>query len=133
MKNKIITYKGKILAIVIKTKEVNESLNFFSPESFPLQAGIHNKPKGHKIEAHNHIPFKNIKRLESQEIFYIQNGRVKVGLYAKSKKVKEVILGVGDLIILNTGHDLKFLEDTKLLEVKQGPYRGRENEKRLIK
>ena len=133
MNFEIITYNGKTLAVLAKTKEMNESLNFFSPESFALQAAVHNKPAGHYIEAHEHIHFENIQKLESQEIFYLESGKVEVGLYDENKKVKSVILNPCDMLILNAGHDLKFLEDSKLIEVKQGPYRGRDKEKRFIK
>ena len=133
MNFEIITDKGKTLAVLAKTREMNENLNFFSPESFALQAAVHNKLAGHYIEAHEHIHFENIKKLESQEIFYLESGKIEVGLYNENKKVKSVILNPGDMLILNAGHDLKFLEDSKLIEIKQGPYRGRDKEKRFIK
>jgi hypothetical protein len=129
----IIKQDGDILAVIAKTAEINDSLKFISPENFPMQVGIHNKNSGITINAHEHFPFKNVKSLDCQEIFYISKGKAEVGLYHHGKKVKRVTLLGGDLIILNTGHDLKFLEDTKLIEVKQGPYRGKENEKKEIK
>ena len=46
--------------------------------------------------------------------------------------MSEIIAEVGDTVILNTGHGMIFLEDTELVELKQGPYRGREEEKRFI-
>ena len=45
----------------------------------------------------------------------------------------EVYLGAGDTIILNTGHAVTFLDEaTKVVELKQGPYRGRTEEKREV-
>ena len=49
------------------------------------------------------------------------------------KKVKEITLQSGDSIVLNTGHGIKVLEPTEIIELKQGPYRGRELEKKYIK
>jgi hypothetical protein len=133
MNFEIIPYNGKTLAILARPREMNENLNFFSPENFALQVAVHNKPAGTQIEAHEHIPFENIKLLESQEIFYLENGKIEVGLYHGRTKIRCVVMMPGDMIILNCGHDLKFLENSKMIEVKQGPYRGKENEKRSIK
>ena len=46
--------------------------------------------------------------------------------------MSEIIAEDGDMLILNTGHGMTFLEDTELVELKQGPYRGREEEKRFV-
>ena len=129
----IIRYEDEVLAIVANSTEIKDKLSFISPKEFPLQVGVHNKEKDFFIEAHEHIPFDKLENLKSQEIFYIASGKAEVGLYHGGKKVASRIIKEGDLMILNSGHDLKFLEDTKLIEVKQGPYREKENEKRYIK
>lgn len=132
MSIEIIKNNENVLAVLVRTKEINDSLKFFSPDTFPLQVGIHNKPKDFFIEAHEHFPFQNIEKLDCQEIFYVQSGEIEVGLYFKEKKVESRRLKEGDLIILDTGHDLRFIKDSKMIEIKQGPYRGKENEKRYI-
>ena len=70
-----------------------------------------------------------------QEFFYVISGKIKIDLYddrENDTKVSEVIIETGDSIILNTGHGFTFLDDAKLVELKQGPYRGREFEKRFV-
>ena len=128
----LIRFDDKILAIHIKTAKIDDKLSFISPENFPLQVGIHNKEKDDYIEAHEHIPFPILENMPSQEIFYLESGALDVGIYLGDKKVANKVLYPGDLIILNCGHDLKFLEKTKMIEIKQGPYRGKENEKKYI-
>ena len=132
MSTEIIKHNDKILAILAKTAQINDNLKFISPEEFPLQVGIHNKGEKVLIGAHEHFPFININKLDCQEIFYLQKGKLEIGLYYGEKKVCTRTMEPGDIIILNSGHDIKFLEDSKMIEIKQGPYRGRENEKRDI-
>ena len=74
------------------------------------------------------MPFKNL-NIESQEIFVIEKGKLLIGLYRGKIKHTEVTLTDGNIILLNCGHSIKFLEDTKMVEVKQGPYRKKEYEK----
>ena len=132
MKIRTIKHKEKILAILVKINKIEDPLNFFYPDEFTLQAGVHNGVKGGKALPHEHLPFKKMTIEHPQEIFYIQTGQMKVDLYFKDKIVKKVIMNPNDLMIVNTGHGVTFLKKTKLLEIKQGPYRGKDIEKRMI-
>lgn len=136
-----IIYKGKLLAIVIRAKALDElhvsgkKMSFHTPEHFPLQVGLHARPKGDVVSGHFHNPFPELKNLAVQEFFYIKTGRIKIDLFDEQEndaKVSEVLAGEGDTVVLNTGHGLTFLENTELIELKQGPYRGKEEEKRFV-
>ena len=136
-----VVYKGRTLAVVVRAYALSElrssgnKVSFATPEHFPLQVGIHARPKGDAVSAHFHRPFPELKNLPVQEFFHIKSGKVKIELYDEREndaKVSEIIAEVGDTVILNTGHGMIFLEDTELVELKQGPYRGREEEKRFI-
>jgi len=136
-----IVYNGKILAIIVRTNAISEmekdgkDMLFASPDEFPFQVGVHSRKKDETIQAHFHVPFLELKDFTVQEFFYIISGKLKIDLYddrENDNKVSEVVIGPGDSIILNTGHGFKFIEDTKMLELKQGPYRGKENEKRML-
>jgi len=35
-------------------------------------------------------------------------------------------------MLLSGGHGFEFLEDTKMIEIKQGPYAGRDNDKIIL-
>src|SRR3989338_6215483 len=128
MAPEIIEIDSKILAIVLRFGDVTDKLKFITPEYFPLQTGIHNREKGTYIEPHQHIDFEILKNFPCLESFYVEKGKVRVGIFNGKEKVKDVILNQGDSITLNSGHDIEFLEDTRLLEYKQGHYRGKENE-----
>ena len=77
-------------------------------------------------------PFAELKNIPAQEFFYVKKGKVEVGIYHREKPYKKLVLGAGDMIVLNCAHDVTFLEDTEMVELKQGPYRGKEKEKTYL-
>ena len=118
----------EILAIIVGSRYSGKGLEFPTPNEFPLQLGFHSRSKGEYIKAHTHVPFKNL-NIQSQEIFVVEKGKLLIGLYPGKAKHTELILAEGSIILLNCGHSIKFLEDTEMAEVKQGPYRQKEYEK----
>jgi len=136
-----VVHKGRILAVVIRAPALEElqssgkKTSFHTPGHFPLQVGLHVRPKGDVVEPHFHNPFPQLRNLAVQEFFYVKSGQVKIDLHDDSEddaKVSEIIAKTGDTVLLNTGHGMTFLEKTELIELKQGPYRGREEEKRFL-
>jgi len=122
-----------ILAIIIKGSYDKEGLSFVTPNEFPLQMGIHIRKKGFIVRPHAHIDIFELKNITAQEIFYLQKGKIKVTVYNnKDKSHSEIIVEEGDTILLAGGHSMEYLEDSKMIEFKQGPYRGAETEKRYI-
>ena len=124
---------GEIIAIVVKRDFEKEGVNFISKEDFPLQLGISSYMKGDTIKAHFHIE-KEITINKIQEVVHIKSGRAMVNLYdINGKKFKSVELSDGDTIFfVDGGHGFEMLEDTKIIEVKQGPYFGKDKDKRMI-
>jgi hypothetical protein len=95
--------------------------------------GVHVRKQGEVVKPHIHRPFINIAEIPSQEVFHVVYGKVQVDLYKRGKKMNSCILKDGDTILLAfSGHGIKFLEDTRMIEVKQGPYRGIKKEKEFI-
>ena len=64
--------------------------------------------------------------LYTQEVLFIRRGKVKVNLYSSDRKpIDSRLLKSGDLILLcGGGHSLEMLEESSMIEVKQGPYAG---------
>ena len=124
---------GKTIAIVVKGEFRKDGVNFVSKQDFPLQLGISGYKKGSKIKPHFHIE-KEIKINKIQEVVHIESGRTMVSLYdLKGKKIKAVELSADDTIFfVEGGHGFEMLEDTKIIEVKQGPYFGKDKDKRMI-
>lgn len=85
---------------------------------------------GDKIPAHKH----NIHKRETwltPEVFVVKTGKMILDLYSSwGSFFRSVEVRGGDVVIIkNGGHGIRFLEDTILVEVKQGPYRGRDADK----
>jgi len=129
----IISDDGWLIAIIVKKDFEKEGVHFVSKEDYPLQLGISSYRKGDKIKPHFHIQ-KEIRINKIQEVVHIESGRVIVNLYdLNGKKFKTVELSVGDTIFfVYGGHGFEILEDTKIIEVKQGPYFGKDKDKVLI-
>ncbi|MFA5357170.1 MAG: hypothetical protein WC301_07230 [Candidatus Omnitrophota bacterium] len=125
-----IESNGEVIAIIVRNAGAVEGINFFSPPEFSQQLGLISRKKDYIIKRHAH---KLVARqvLVTQEVLHILSGKIEVTLYDKQKNpVNTVELNGGDTILLASGgHGIKFLEDSKLLEVKQGPYSGVEGDK----
>ena len=119
-----ITDAGHELAIIIYHAADKKGIQFFTPDSFSLQAGKHNHPKSKIINPHRHVPVKVQKTGSLQEVLYIEEGKVKVTFYSsKDEILGSKILNKGDMILLmEGGHGFEFLEDTRMIEIKEGPY-----------
>jgi hypothetical protein len=111
------------IAIIIKSQYKKNGIEFFTPQYFSQQLGYMNRPKGYKIDAHSHKVVERTVTL-TQEVLFVKSGKVRISLFNKDYEfIKDVILETGDIILLATGgHALEMVEETELIEVKQGPY-----------
>lgn len=132
MPTETIEYNGKLFAYIIRSAVEIEGTRFFgSPDDF-LQVGYMSLKNDKKLLPHKHNPQNKI-ITKNQEVLYILSGKVEVSFYDDTEFVGETILSKGDLIVLlSGGHGFKMLEDTKMIEVKQGPYSGRESDKEYL-
>lgn len=125
-----IEWKGETLALILRNNYEPEGVSFVTPEDNPIQLGVLKHQKGTKIAPHIH---KKSSRTISdvQEVLHIQYGKIEVEFYDNSnERAGRAILTSGDTILLiSGGHGFNVLEDSKLIEVKQGPYRGVEEDK----
>ena len=111
-------------AIVIRGTAKAEGIEFYSPEDFPQQIGLMSRPKGYVVPGHVHNEVLRQVTL-TQEVLMIRSGRCEVTLLNLNSEQIHIELIKGDVILLASGgHSIKMLEDTEILEVKQGPYLG---------
>lgn len=127
-----IKHLQKILAIIIRANYEKEGISFFTPNDFSQQLGYMNRPKGYIIEPHEHILVER-KVTITQEVLYIKSGSVKVDFYNDSQQYLESrILSTGDVILLASGgHGFEMMDETEIIEIKQGPYAGDEDKVRF--
>ena len=134
MKIKEFTQNGKILARHIPSDQWKEGLSFFSTDKEYIQVGAWNYPKGKELLAHIHNRvIRSIDR--TQEVLFVRKGSIRATIYSlKAKIIGTCIVKEGDLLILlSCGHGYTIMEDgTQVLEVKNGPYKGAEIDRRRI-
>ena len=120
-----IVHDGEILAIIIPSNFEEPGLHFFTPDSFSQQLAYMQHPTGKIIDphVHNEVP-RNVKY--TQEVLLIKKGKVRVDFYSNNKEYLESrTLTSGDVILLASGgHGFEMMEETVMIEVKQGPYSG---------
>ena len=125
--------KDKIIAIVARKNNHIRETKFLTGEKNSLQGGIIYRDEGDKIKAHVHNEVKReIKNTE--EVLFVIYGEIQVDLFNFEKqKIKTLILYEGDIIIfVSGGHGITFNKESKLFEVKQGPYLGRDIDKTFL-
>jgi len=125
-----IEHNGKLVAIIIKKEFSSDDVIFFSPPDFSQQLGYISYKKDHNIKSHFHLEVKR-KITLTQEALFVRKGRIQVDLYTEDKEfITSRELKTGDLIFLcSGGHGFKMLEDSEMIEVKQGPYSGKQSDK----
>jgi len=128
-----ITSNGKTLAYIVPGTLVPQKTVFATPPDLELQVGYIVYPMGGVIAPHRHVPIqRSIER--TSEVIIVKSGRCHVELYnEEGDLVITRELSIGDvLIVVSGGHGFRMEEDTVLLEVKQGPYYGK-NEKTILR
>ncbi|MFO7180195.1 MAG: hypothetical protein DIU78_015960 [Pseudomonadota bacterium] len=123
-----------LLAVLVRaTASSDEKYNFLTQSTEPLQLGVNFYKAGETIANHAHLP-REIRIDKVQEFIVISEGRVRLTLYDEQRRqVAQTEMGRGDVVLLTGGgHGFEILEDTKIVEVKQGPYDGRVKDKVLF-
>ena len=130
-----IIYKKKLLALIVRTKKNKKTgVNFVSPKSFTLQAGLMNHHKNHIIKPHKHKKHHR-KIKQTCEALFIKKGKLRVDFYNNNQNyLFSKVLAKYDLIILNDGaHGFKIEKNCEMIEIKQGPYIGSRDKVRFEK
>jgi hypothetical protein len=128
-----IEWNGKKFALIVRGNYEPAGVDFVTSADNPLQLGIFKHQQGTRIRPHIHQ--NRLKTInEVQEVLHIEYGKVRVEFYeSEGQKVATTILNPCDtILLLSGGHGFNILEDSKIIEVKQGPYHGRVEDKKLI-
>jgi len=127
-----ITHSLEPIALIIRAEFDEPGIHFFTPANFSQQVASMKHTKGHKIAPHVHN-IVNRQVLYTQEVLLIRSGRVRVNFYSSEKAFLEYkILEAGDVILLcGGGHSFEMLEETSMIEIKQGPYVGEKDKMRF--
>ena len=112
----------------------DKGLSFFSSDCEFQQVGTWGYDAGKTLQAHVH---KNVPRTidRTQEVLFVKQGKIEAEIFDTSDvKVAVIEVCAGDiLILLEGGHGYRILEDdTQVLEIKNGPYVGANDDRRRI-
>lgn len=129
---KHITHKDNLLSIIIRREFKKEGIEFLTPGDFSQQLGYMKRGKNYVIMPHTHNAVVRDVRF-TQEVLFIKSGKVRVDFYDEQQNYLESsILRDGDVVLLAYGgHGLEMLEDSEIIEVKQGPYAGEKDKNRF--
>ena len=114
---KKITYKKKLLAIIVpETKLFESGVNFVTPNHFTLQLGFISHKSQTYIKPHTHKNYlRKIKK--TTEILLIRKGSLRVDFYSKKKYLFSKVVNKNKILIL-----FKILKKCSIIEIKQGPF-----------
>jgi hypothetical protein len=127
-----ILFEGKPLAYIIRSEIVPKTTTFLTPSEFKQQVGFVVYPRGGEIQRHVHRPVER-HLIGTSEVILVRQGRCEIDIYDDQRQlVTTEELREGDILLMvDGGHGFRMLEDTVLLEIKQGPYTGVEDKERF--
>jgi hypothetical protein len=128
-----ISADGRLLALIVRaTDALPTKTTFLTQKELSLQLGYVVYSAGAEIPRHVHRPID--RRLTgTSEVLIVQKGRCLLDVYDDDRRlVESTELAAGDaMLMVGGGHGFRLLEDTVLLEIKQGPYTGLDEKERF--
>lgn len=120
-----IKHSNQLLAIIIRNNYSEPGIHFFTPDDFSQQLAFMKHPMGKNIQPHVHNSVQREVHF-TKEVLFIRKGKIRVDFYTDQQNyIESHILKTGDVILLSEGgHGFEMLEETEMIEVKQGPYAG---------
>lgn len=127
-----IDWNGQMLVIIIRSDSNPAETTFLTPSEYKQQVGFIVYPAGEEIVRHVHRPLQR-HLIGTSEVLLVKSGRCEIDIYNDEKDfVATKELRQGDLMLMvGGGHGFRMIEDTVLLEIKQGPYTGLQEKERF--
>ncbi len=120
-----IMSRGLPLVYIIRAELSPAQTTFVTPAEFTHQVGLIVYPAGGEVRRHQHLPIeRNI--VGTSEVIIVRKGRCELDVFDNDNTlVATRELRTGDvMLMIGGGHGFRMIEDTVLIEVKQGPYTG---------
>ena len=117
----------RVYAYVIRESGQEPKTTFLTPDEAIQQVGFVVHPAGADVKRHYHLPLER-SIVGTPEVLVVRSGRCEMDVYDDDRElVSTYELTAGDVMVMvGGGHGFRMLEDTVLIEVKQGPYTGRD-------
>lgn len=128
----LITWGDRPLAYIIRGSYRPEQTTFLTPPELKQQVGYIVYSAGGEIPRHVHRPLER-HLVGTSEVILVKKGRCLLDIYNDERElIVTRELNEGDLMLMvGGGHGFRMLEDTVLIEVKQGPYTGLDEKERF--
>ncbi|MSR71077.1 MAG: hypothetical protein EXS50_00175 [Candidatus Taylorbacteria bacterium] len=109
--------------IGIHITDIDHGSNAVTDASHSLQVVTLKYPKGASTKIHQYSGAVK-KTVGIQKHIIVINGKIKIDLYIdENTKVNEIIIGKGEsFILIEGGWKINFIEDSELIETKNGPF-----------
>ncbi len=121
------------LAIIVRQGPLEKKYNFPTAPESSLQMGVNRYEAGERVKPHVHRePAGGV--TESQEFLLVSEGEIELALYREDGALvatRTLVAGEA-VLLLRGGHGIVFKQPTRIVEIKQGPYRSRELDKREL-
>lgn len=125
-----VSRDGELFAYVLRANLNPGTTTFITPDECIQQVGFVVHPAGSEVKRHYHVLVER-KIIGTPEVLFVRSGRCEMDVYDNSEQlIATCELFPGDVMIMvGGGHGFRMLEDTVLIEVKQGPYFGVQEKK----
>ena len=117
------TTDGILAALLVRSQASAVGIEFLTPKEQSQQVGLMTRPKGYVVAAHEHLP-QHREISDTNEVLVVRRGRIRISLFDSARKLGPIFeLEEGDVVLLGAGgHMVEFIEESEVLEIKQGPY-----------
>ena len=115
--------QDELLAIILKPSEIKDQKFFATDNDTELQLASFQLAEGEEITRHHHPKQERSISLTS-EVLIVTEGKIEVEVYDTNLELNSTheIKNNEIIALFNGGHRIKMLENSKFIEVKQGPY-----------
>lgn len=129
-----IVHNGEIVAIIARDVSRIKDVEFLTDPQDSLQVGILRRQIGQKVGPHKRHYKEQLISSMHQAVHVLQ-GSLLLKIYDENTEqiIRSLRMNAGDVVTLQKhGHGIEFLEETLILEIKQGPYPGENNARLLL-
>jgi len=120
-------HRDSLLAVLVRASDepvVGDTTEFVTEDDAQFQIGVITRLAGGEVIPHVHHPIER-HVIGTSEALFVAQGSVEVDLYSADRMFLESFSAArGDIIVFmgDGGHGFRFMEDCRLIEVKQGPF-----------
>ena len=123
---------GRLCCYIVRGSFLPQQTTFVTPPEAIQQVGFIVREKGGNVARHVHKPVER-KIVGTPEVLVVRSGKCEIDLYNEAMEIvatRELVTG-DVVLLLSGGHGFRMLDDTTLMEVKQGPYVGYDDKVRF--